>query len=103
MIKEKTVNNKYPCLQKPKNICIMKHHYYPQHTHVRRDAETLSEHGYDVDIICARRKGEKSNELINGVNVYRLPIERHRRGFLRYMYEYLAFFILHSGNYLCCP
>ncbi len=75
-------------------VCIIKLTYYPQHMHVRRDAETLVNHGYEVDVICFKQKGQKSYEVVNGVNVYRVPGERHRRGFGRYLFEYTSFFFL---------
>ena len=58
--------------------------------------ETLTEAGYDVDIICLRRKGQKRREAINGVNVYRMPVEHKRQGLLRNLWEYSAFFVLAS-------
>ncbi len=79
-----------------KRVCIIKQCYYPMHMHVRRDAETLVAHGYEVDVLCLRRKGEKKEENIGGVNVYRLPGEHHRRSVPRYFFEYSAFFILVS-------
>lgn len=79
--------------KKSKRICMVTHHYYP-HLHIRRDVEALIEHGYEVDIICLKRKGQKSREVIDGLTVYRLPVERHRRGAMRYMFEYSAFFLL---------
>jgi glycosyltransferase involved in cell wall biosynthesis len=60
----------------------------------RRNAETLVAQGYEVDVICLKRKGQKSKEKIDGVGVYRLPIEHHRGGILRYLYEYFGFFNL---------
>ena len=75
-------------------ICCVTHHYYPQHAHIRRDLETLVDAGYDVDIICLKRKGQKYRETINGVRVYRMPVEHKRRGFLRQIIEYSTFFIL---------
>jgi len=75
-------------------ICCVTHHYYPQHAHIRRDLETLLEAGYGVDIICLKRKGQKYRETINGVNVYRMPVEHKRRGLLRQLIEYSMFFIM---------
>jgi glycosyltransferase involved in cell wall biosynthesis len=77
-------------------ICIIRHNYYPDEAHVRRDAEALAEHGYEVDIVCLRKKGQKRRESVRGVNVYRLPVEHHRRGILRYIFEYSTFLIMAS-------
>jgi glycosyltransferase involved in cell wall biosynthesis len=77
-------------------VCIVRHNYYPD-THVRRDAEVLAQAGYDVSVVCLRRNGQKSRELLNGVEVYRLPVEHHRGSIPRYLWEYLAFFALAFG------
>jgi len=74
-------------------VCCVTHHYYPQHSHIRRDMNTLVEHGYDVDIICLREKGQSSREKIDNVNVYRMPVQHKREGIIRYIVEYSAFFI----------
>jgi glycosyltransferase involved in cell wall biosynthesis len=76
------------------NVCIIRHSYYPEIPPTKRNAEALVSHGYKVDIICLRKKGQKSQEIINGVTVHRLPIEHLREGKLRYVYEYTFFFIL---------
>jgi glycosyltransferase involved in cell wall biosynthesis len=76
------------------HVAIVRYAPYPQHAHVRRDAETLTANGYEVDLICLREKGQPSRETINGVRVYRLPLRHHRRGIPRYIYEYFAFFLL---------
>lgn len=74
-------------------VGIVRHNYYPD-THVRRDAEALVEAGYDVTVVALRRPGQPWREVINGVEVYRLPV-RHRRGSaLRYAWEYGAFTLL---------
>jgi glycosyltransferase involved in cell wall biosynthesis len=80
--------------KKVKHVAIVRYAFYPQHAHVRRDAETLTANGYQVEILCLRDKGQKKRETINGVTVYRLPLEHHRRGIPRYLFEYSTFFLL---------
>lgn len=77
-----------------KRVCIIRHKCYPIAVPTRRNAEALVSRGYEVDIICLRGKGEKSREVIRGVNVYRLPVEHRRGGVARYVSEYAAFFLL---------
>jgi glycosyltransferase involved in cell wall biosynthesis len=79
---------------KLKRVCIVRHNYYPEEAHVRRDAETLVKHGYDVDVVCLKKRSEKSRESVRGVNIYRLPVEHHRQGMLRYIFEYSAFLFM---------
>jgi hypothetical protein len=79
-----------------KRVCIVRHGCYPDDTHVRRNAETLAKHGFDIDIICLKKKTQLPEEVIRGIKVHRFPLEHHRRGLLRYVFEYLAFFLLVS-------
>ena len=80
-----------------KRVCIIKQScFYPQNPVVGRNAETLVGHGYEVDVICPRKRGQAKRETIGGVNVYRLPGEHHRGSALRYLFEYGSFFILAS-------
>jgi glycosyltransferase involved in cell wall biosynthesis len=72
--------------------CIVRHNYYPD-GHVRRDAETLVQAGYDVSVVALRRPGQPAREELNGVSVYRMPVEHHRGSLLRYVWEYAAFFL----------
>jgi glycosyltransferase involved in cell wall biosynthesis len=74
-------------------ICIVRHNYYPD-THVRRDAEALVLAGYDVSVIALRRPGQPAQEVLNGVEVRRLPVEHIRGSALRYAWEYSAFALL---------
>ncbi len=75
-------------------VCIVRQTYYPRHRNLRRNAEAILSQGFSVDVICLRQKGEKSRETMNGVNIYRLPLE-HRRGSVpRYFFEYSSFFIM---------
>ncbi|MEO0165191.1 MAG: glycosyltransferase [candidate division WOR-3 bacterium] len=78
--------------KKPK-VCLIRQYYFPQEVHLRRDVKALMEGGFEVDVICARDSGEKLFENWNGVNIYRIPICHRRKGMLRYIYEYLYFFI----------
>jgi glycosyltransferase involved in cell wall biosynthesis len=80
-----------------KRVCIVKSSgFYPQNSQVKRNADTLVANGYEVDVIVNRKNGEAKREIIDGVNVYRLPVQHHRGGLFRYLFEYSAFFVLAS-------
>lgn len=64
---------------------------YPSDVRVRREAETLVEAGFAVDLICYRKAHQPEFEKINGVRVFRLPMRRKRAGKLRYLWEYISF------------
>ena len=73
--------------------------YYPGDPRVRRAAEALVDSGMSIDVICLRDDSEPKKETVNGVKVYRLPLQRKRAGKLHYFWNYayfifLAFFIL---------
>ena len=76
-----------------KKICMVCQSYYLRDPRVRREAEALADTGFMVDIITLRDKCEKRTETVSGVNIYRLPIMRKRGGVLRYLFEYLFFFL----------
>src|SRR4051812_26669369 len=75
------------------SVCIVRHDYYPD-GHVSRDAGALVEAGYDVNVVALRRPGEVGRENVDGVNVFRLPVEHQRGSFWRYVWEYALFFVL---------
>jgi glycosyltransferase involved in cell wall biosynthesis len=68
--------------------------YYPADPRPRREAEALVDAGMVVDLICLRNEGESAHEVVNGVGVYRLPIQRKRAGKVRYLWEYALFILL---------
>ena len=43
-----------------------------------------------------KAKGQKYREAINGVNIYRIPVDHHRGGLARYLMEYVIAFFLFS-------
>jgi len=72
------------------------HAYYPLgESRVEREALALIQRGYQVDVLCLRGRGEIAAEQIDGVQIYRLPVKRHRgSGKAAQFLEYLAFFVL---------
>jgi glycosyltransferase involved in cell wall biosynthesis len=74
------------------------HAYYPLgETRVEREALALIDRGYAVDVVCLQDAGEPAQESVDGVTVYRLPVQRgKRRGQVFQLFEYLAFFVLAS-------
>ncbi|MEA3225197.1 MAG: glycosyltransferase family 4 protein [Planctomycetota bacterium] len=78
-----------------KKICMVAYTYYVHDPRVRREAETLAEHGFTVDCFCLRAKGQFKYDQVNGVNLYRLPLSKYRgsSGML-YASAYLWFFVL---------
>jgi len=72
-------------------IAMVVFSYYPIDTRVRREAEALADTNKMVDIFCLKRKSERFQEQINGVQIYRVPVKKTRRGKFQYIIEYSVF------------
>lgn len=77
-------------------VCIVRQKHYPAQRNLRRNAETLVKAGYEVDVVCVGRKGQKKRETMNGVNLHRVIMSYHRGKVFWYIFEYAAFFIQSS-------
>ena len=72
------------------------HAYYPiGETRVEREALALVKGGFDVDVLCLRHRKDPKFEVVEGVNVYHLPVTRNKYGGMAsQLFEYLRFFLL---------
>lgn len=77
-----------------KRVCLVRLNYFPEEAHLRKNVDALVEAGYGVDVVCLRGKGERGREPYRAGTIYRLPLTHRRRGPLRYLFEYLSFFLL---------
>jgi glycosyltransferase involved in cell wall biosynthesis len=74
--------------------------YYPADPRPRRAAEALTREGVLIDLICLQESAqEPRHEIINGVNIFRVPLRRRRGGKITYIGQY-SIFILRSFLYL---
>ncbi|HET9285399.1 MAG TPA: glycosyltransferase family 4 protein [Candidatus Angelobacter sp.] len=64
---------------------------YPADPRPRRSADALVRQGMQVDYICAADGKSPRREKINGLNVFRVPIQHRRGGKFGYAWEYSAF------------
>ncbi len=68
---------------------------YTRDSRVRREAEALADAGYNVDFITLREQRYKTNQRINRVNIFRLPLYQYRgSNLLSYLLSYFLFFTL---------
>ncbi|MGZ8437499.1 MAG: glycosyltransferase family 4 protein [Candidatus Limnocylindrales bacterium] len=73
-------------------VAMVTHSYYEEDPRVRREAEALVAAGRQVDVFALRRPDDAVDEVIDGVRVRRLGVQRHQGAGLRtYLVEYLAF------------
>ncbi|MBJ6725354.1 glycosyltransferase family 4 protein [Geomesophilobacter sediminis] len=80
-----------------RNVAMVVFSHYPKDPRVRREAEALADAGISVDVFCLKDRGALPRELCNGVQVYRLPLQRSRSGKLNYVLEYGAFIAASAG------
>jgi glycosyltransferase involved in cell wall biosynthesis len=66
---------------------------------VARQARAALEAGFDVDVIATRRENEPPEEVVDGVRVFRLPVEHQRGGgVFGVLREYLGFTALATAR-----
>ena len=70
---------------------------YPQDPRPRRAADALLNQEMVVDLICLREGNAPSREVLNSINVLRLPLTKHRGGKISYVYQYCAFILMASA------
>lgn len=75
-----------------KRICIVRHYSYD--LLVRREAETLLNDGFNVDVVCLPPKSGPNEPIINHVHMHYIPLSRKKGNLLQYLFDYLAFFLL---------
>lgn len=74
------------------SAAVVLYSYYATDPRPRREAESLARAGMDVDVICLRQNSSVHwHEIINGINVYHVPLKRRRSGKLVYMAQYAWF------------
>ncbi len=77
----------------PIRVLIVSHSYYEEDPRVRREAEALVAAGFAVDVLGLRMPGSSASECVDGVQVHRLPVQRHQGAGIRtYLAEYAEFF-----------
>jgi glycosyltransferase involved in cell wall biosynthesis len=71
---------------------MLLHAYYPDDPRAAVQARAAGDAGFDVDVVALRRPGQAATEVVDGVGVRRLPVERHRGGGLVTVFgEYVGF------------
>ncbi|MEI8390031.1 MAG: glycosyltransferase family 4 protein [bacterium] len=74
-----------------KILIIVENLPIPFDTRVWQEANTLTEAGYKVSIICPTGKGfEKKYEVLNGISIYRHDLPKDGSGSISYLVEYSA-------------
>lgn len=73
-------------------ICIVRQQNFYE-LPVRREAEAFRDAGFDVHVLLMAGDDKSGAEVIDGVNIHRVPGRRERGGTLRYLWDYGTFLI----------
>ena len=77
-----------------KRAAVLLYSYYPADPRPRRAAEAMAAAGMEVDLLClSESDGDAPRERINGVHVFRLPMQRMRGSKLAYIWQYARFLL----------
>jgi glycosyltransferase involved in cell wall biosynthesis len=69
-------------------LMLLENSRYETDTRVKNEADTLSEAGYHVSVICPGNANDKSPKVIKNVRLFRYPRPRSGRGTVGYVWEY---------------
>jgi glycosyltransferase involved in cell wall biosynthesis len=75
-----------------KRVLIVSEHPYPAHATLRRNVVQLLDEGISVDLVCLASATRPAEEP-PGLKVYQLHLEHRRKPAVRYLFEYVAFFL----------
>jgi glycosyltransferase involved in cell wall biosynthesis len=54
-------------------VLMLVENYFPFDVRVRNESKLLRDEGYDITVVCLKRKGEQNSEIVGGIRVYRIP------------------------------
>jgi glycosyltransferase involved in cell wall biosynthesis len=74
---------------KRKVLIIVENQSVPPDVRVLKEAESLHANGYEVTVICPRRKDcPQEHQLVEGIRIYRHPMPREGHNVIGYVWEY---------------
>jgi glycosyltransferase involved in cell wall biosynthesis len=76
--------------------------YYPSDVRVMRGAQAMRRAGFEVDLLCLQKTAsEPRREQVDGVEVFRIGLNKRRAGKLTYAIQYIVFVFI-SFLWLSC-
>jgi glycosyltransferase involved in cell wall biosynthesis len=72
-----------------KLLIVVENESVPFDSRVWKEAQSLREHGYQVTVLCPKRKGyRRSHEVLEGIHIYRHPTAKEGNSPLGYLVEF---------------
>lgn len=57
-----------------KKVCMLLHEVYPDDIRVSKETKSLIKSGFEIHILCLKRKKDLDHEIINGIHIHRVAI-----------------------------
>jgi glycosyltransferase involved in cell wall biosynthesis len=80
-----------------KRVGMVMFSLYPADPRPRRAAEALLKEGMQIDLICEGEEKSPKREILDGLEIIRIPIKHRRGGALSYAYQYFAFILISAA------
>jgi glycosyltransferase involved in cell wall biosynthesis len=82
-------------LAAPQRVLIVSEHPYPGHATLRRNVIELLDAGVSVDLLCLQdpRPSDETPQHRGQLRIHSMHMEHRRSGALRYLWEYVGFFL----------
>jgi glycosyltransferase involved in cell wall biosynthesis len=79
-----------------KRVAMVTFSSYPEDPRPRRAIDALVREGIKVDLICLGSESAPKHEILDNVEVLRVPLRHRRGGKFTYAYQYSAFILIAS-------
>jgi len=74
-----------------RRVCVIVFSYFPEDPRVKRETDALVQEKMQVVVLCLSHDYEEKEEVIHGMRIIRMNLQRKRHTKFRYMFEYIAF------------
>ena len=79
-----------------KRVAMLLYSHYPEDPRPRRAVSALISEGMQVDLVCLGSGSAPRHEILDGIDVLRIPLKHRRGGKLAYAYQYGVFILISS-------
>ena len=79
-----------------KRVAMLLYSHYPEDPRPRRAVGALISEGMQVDLVCLGNGSAPRHEILDGIDVLRIPLKHRRGGKLAYAYQYGVFILISS-------
>lgn len=79
-----------------KRVAMVMFSDFPGDPRPRRAISALLREGMQVDLICLEDGKSSRREIVDGIDIFRIPLKHRRGGKVSYLYNYSAFILISS-------